>query len=81
MFRALHDRVASGLEYLDSVGMAASLANRVLHRQVPTREQILLWDRIMVPLSRVLTSSRLRAAGQVHPERLADVDPASNDSD
>jgi len=40
--------------YLDSVGLLASLANRMLlHSATPTRAQILLWDRWMVPLSRV----------------------------
>ncbi len=41
--------------YLDSVGLAASLASRVLlNRSLPTRGQIWLWDSLMVPLSRVL---------------------------
>lgn len=40
---------------LDSVGAAASLANRLLlSRSVPTRAQILFWDRLMVPLSRIV---------------------------
>ena len=43
------------LRYLDSVGMLASLANRVLLRKgQPTLGQILLWDRWMVPVSRRL---------------------------
>jgi SAM-dependent methyltransferase len=41
--------------YLDSVGLLASTANRLLLRQsMPTLRQILLWDRRMVPLSRLL---------------------------
>jgi 2-polyprenyl-3-methyl-5-hydroxy-6-metoxy-1,4-benzoquinol methylase len=41
--------------YLDSVGLGASLANRLLLRSPkPTRSQILFWDRLMVPLSRPL---------------------------
>lgn len=41
--------------YLDSVGLLASLANRmVLRASLPTREQIRMWDRLMVPLSRIL---------------------------
>lgn len=41
--------------YLDSVGLLASLANRVLlRRALPTQRQILLWDGLMVPASRVL---------------------------
>lgn len=41
--------------YLDSVGLLASLANRLLIRTaMPTERQIWLWDRIMVPVSRAL---------------------------
>jgi SAM-dependent methyltransferase len=43
------------LQYLDSVGMLASLANRLLLRaSMPTAAQIRLWDRGMVPVSRLL---------------------------
>ncbi|GJD80233.1 hypothetical protein GCM10007886_21070 [Methylobacterium gregans] len=43
------------LRYLDSVGLAASLANAALLRQaMPTSGQIAVWDRLMVPLSRRL---------------------------
>ena len=45
--------VASG--YLDSVGILASSANKLLLRSgSPTRNQIRLWDRRMVPVSRHL---------------------------
>ena len=65
MFRALHDHAPARLEYLDSVGLAASLANRILLRQgYPTREQILLWDRVMVPLSRLFDAVTLRRVGK-----------------
>lgn len=41
--------------YLDSVGLIASLGNRLLLRSAqPTRRQIRLWDRVMVRLSRRL---------------------------
>jgi SAM-dependent methyltransferase len=41
--------------YLDSVGFLASAANRVLLRQsLPTAGQVGVWDRLMVPASRVL---------------------------
>jgi len=41
--------------YFDCVGIAASLANRVLLRQnIPTPAQISVWDRFMVPISRRL---------------------------
>jgi SAM-dependent methyltransferase len=50
----------SGLEpvrmrYLDSVGMLASLGNRlVLQSAMPSPRQIAAWDRLMVPCSKVL---------------------------
>jgi SAM-dependent methyltransferase len=41
--------------YLDAVGLFASLANRMLLKQsMPTLNQILTWDRLMVPTSRVV---------------------------
>jgi SAM-dependent methyltransferase len=41
--------------YLDSVGMLAALGNRLLLRQeMPSERQILTWDRLMVPCSRLL---------------------------
>jgi hypothetical protein len=41
------------LRYLDGVGFLASLANRMLlHQSVPSRQQIELWDRRMIPVSR-----------------------------
>jgi SAM-dependent methyltransferase len=43
------------MDYLDSVGLLASLANRLVLRQsMPTRRQIVVWDKGMVPLSRLL---------------------------
>jgi SAM-dependent methyltransferase len=43
------------IAYLDSVGLLASLGNRLLLRQpMPTREQIAFWDRAMIPVSRRL---------------------------
>lgn len=42
------------LRYLDSTGLFASLANRfVLRQSMPTRAQLRLWDRGMIPVSRV----------------------------
>lgn len=41
--------------YLDAAGVLASLANKILLGQkLPTPQQIGLWDRYMVPISRVL---------------------------
>jgi hypothetical protein len=43
------------LLYLDSVGLLASAANRfVLRSAMPSERQILTWDRVIVPLSRIL---------------------------
>jgi SAM-dependent methyltransferase len=43
------------LRYLDSVGLLASLANRVLLRQgMPTERQLRFWDGRLVPVSRRL---------------------------
>jgi hypothetical protein len=41
--------------YLDSVGLLASAANRLLLRQsLPSTRQIQVWDRLMVPCSRLI---------------------------
>jgi len=41
--------------YIDSIGLFASLANRlVLRNAIPTRGQINIWDSYMVPCSRLL---------------------------
>ena len=43
------------LFYLDSMGLSASIANRLLLRQAaPTHRQILFWDRVLVRLSRTM---------------------------
>ncbi len=53
------------IAYLDSVGMLASLANRVLLSQSsPTMEQIRFWDGVMVPLSKVLDPLLLHRFGK-----------------
>jgi hypothetical protein len=42
------------LAYLDAIGMLASLGNRVvLKSSMPSARQIAIWDRLMVPLSRL----------------------------
>ena len=41
--------------YLDSCGVAASAANRLLLRQsMPTQEQIGVWDKWIIPVSRMV---------------------------
>ena len=45
------------LLYVDSVGILASLGNRLfLSQSIPKASQIRLWDNYMVPLSRILDS-------------------------
>lgn len=57
-------RVAAAF-YLDSVGMLASLGNRLLLRSgMPTEGQIRLWDKAMVPLSRRLDPLLRRSVGK-----------------
>ena len=56
MLRAIRPKGAtiSKAIYLDSFGMLASLANKLLLRSAaPTPAQILLWDSVLVPLSKV----------------------------
>jgi len=46
---------ASKIMYLDAVGLLASAGNRLLLRQsMPTEQQILAWDRLMIPISRAI---------------------------
>ena len=41
------------MEYLDSVGLFASLANKLfLKQRIPTLKQIRTWDSLMVPVSK-----------------------------
>jgi len=43
------------LIYLDSVGLMASLANRlILKSKMPTLKQIKTWDNFMIPLSKII---------------------------
>lgn len=57
--------VQEQLFYLDSVGMLASLANRALLKSSqPSLGQIKVWDRVMVPLSRVLDTCTGRRLGK-----------------
>lgn len=52
LYRGLSARRSLKIEYLDSVGMLASLANRLLLKQsYPGEKQIKLWDRVFVWLS------------------------------
>ncbi len=41
--------------YLDSAGLMASAANRfLLRRSMPSEAQVLTWDRLLVPVSRIV---------------------------
>lgn len=43
-----------GLRYLDSIGLIAALGNRfLLKTKMPTKKQILFWDRLIIPLSTI----------------------------
>ncbi len=65
MFRALTPpgTMIDSVRYLDSAGFFLSLANRLLLRaNMPTRRQVLIWDRLFVPISRLtdrLTGGRI----------------------
>lgn len=51
--------------YLDAVGVAASLANRLLLRaSIPTYEQVMFWDRVLVPVSRVVDPMLAHSVGK-----------------
>ena len=51
--------------YLDAAGMALSLANRMLLRaSMPTGGQILFWDRVVVPMSRLIDPVLARSVGK-----------------
>jgi hypothetical protein len=51
--------------YLDSVGMLASFANRLLlHQAMPNLRQILFWDRYLVPPSTLLDGLLLHKVGK-----------------
>ncbi len=51
--------------YLDSLGVLASVANKLLLRQeAPTLRQILFWDRYLIPISRVLDPLLLHRIGK-----------------
>jgi SAM-dependent methyltransferase len=53
------------LAYLDAVGMLASLGNRlVLNRSMPRPGQIAVWDKLMVPISRVLDPMLAHSTGR-----------------
>lgn len=53
------------IKYLDSIGLAASIANRLFLRQsMPTRAQLRMWDTWMIPASRIVDKFLLFFAGK-----------------
>jgi SAM-dependent methyltransferase len=65
MFLRLSDHKPLRIEYLDSIGMAASVANRLLLKQsYPKENQILFWDRCLVRMSRILDPLTFRRMGK-----------------
>lgn len=69
-FRSLQAVVPASLSpikilYLDSAGLVASLGNKLLINKVPpTLGPILFWDRVLVPISRVLDKLLRRRLGK-----------------
>jgi 2-polyprenyl-3-methyl-5-hydroxy-6-metoxy-1,4-benzoquinol methylase len=62
---ACSDLELVNLRYIDSVGMLASMANSFfLKPEMPTLSQILIWDRLMVPVSRLLDPLFLYGVGK-----------------
>ncbi len=65
MYRQLSDRQPLRIEYLDSVGLLASIANKLLLKQAyPSEKQIKLWDRLFVRLSTVVDPATLHLVGK-----------------
>ena len=58
--KSLRETAPEGLEerrmvYLDSAGLLASAGNRLLlNSEMPGEAQIMIWDRVLVPVSRVI---------------------------
>ncbi len=52
-----------GIEYLDSVGVLASLGSRLM-RSEPTPRRVRFWDRLMVPVSRLTDVLTLHKLGK-----------------
>ncbi len=68
--RTLTEAGPEGMElvrliYIDAVGVLASAANRMLLKSAhPTRSQIMMWDRLMVPVSRAIDPLTGRKIGK-----------------
>ncbi|MBI5569106.1 MAG: class I SAM-dependent methyltransferase [Desulfomonile tiedjei] len=57
--------VEEEIVYLDSMGLLASLGNRlILRKAMPNMTNIMIWDRVCIPLSRVLDPLLGRRVGK-----------------
>jgi len=57
--------IEQNLAYLDSIGVLLSFGNVVaLRRAIPTEIQILTWDRLCIPVSRLVDQLSLGAVGK-----------------
>ena len=57
--------IEQNLIYLDSIGVMLSLGNALaLRRAIPTETQILTWDRLCIPVSRVVDRLSLGIVGK-----------------
>ena len=53
------------LKYLDTIGFVASLANRLLLKQsYPTEKQISVWDKMLIPISKITDKIFLHSFGR-----------------
>lgn len=53
------------IKYMDSIGFFASLGNKLILKQAePSHSQIALWDRLMVPISRLVDPAIFHSAGK-----------------
>lgn len=53
------------IKYMDSVGFFASLGNKLILKSAePSHSQIALWDRVMVPISRLVDPAIFYSAGK-----------------
>jgi SAM-dependent methyltransferase len=60
-----HELALERLFYLDSAGFVLSMANKLFLRQsMPTRTQLAIWDRWVIPVSRVLDKCLFNALGK-----------------
>lgn len=54
-----------GISYLDVLGVFLSLANAaILRRSEPSRQMLRVWDRFIIPMSRIVDPITLRSVGR-----------------